>query len=361
MGTARLGTPGSIGHRPSETRAGYANPALPERAGLRRHTLAEFDAEVRKFADAAPHAKLWFRGHESATWHLRPPALRDSMPHKARDYVRRECHMFVELKRRGIALVDSPPRSDWGWLYLAQHHGVPTRLLDWSEGSHLALYFALANRKEDDTSDACVWMLNPGELNRRSRGFSDVVTLETKHPEPAILLNPYRDGTQSYRQAATLRIFKAGSRRAIRKTATKRAQCILAAIPEHVTPRLRAQRGAFVAVADDPDAISPNCSRRASSTRRSAPGPHRRLQLRVAGAGVGPGGRRRQHSVPGHDRLRRRARPPPQLMALVNLAGSAPRLAAGAPVLPGQDDKEHDGGELVGFGHAGGDAADLRP
>lgn len=223
--------------------------------GTKVYTLADFDAEVRKFADTAPHAKLWFRGHESATWHLRPPALRDSMPHKAHDYVRRECHMFVELKRRGIAFVDSPPRSDWGWLYLAQHHGVPTRLLDWSEGSHLALYFALANRKENDTSDACVWMLNPGELNRRNWGFSDVVTLETEHPEPAILLNPYRHGTQPYRQAETRRVFKAGSRRAIRKTTTQRTQRILAVIPEHVTPRLRAQRGAFVAFADDPDAL----------------------------------------------------------------------------------------------------------
>jgi hypothetical protein len=225
--------------------------------GRRAHTLAEFDAEVRKFADEAPAAKLWFRGHENVQWHLRPPALRESMPHRAYDYTRREAHMFVELKRRGVAFVDPPPRSDWGWLYLAQHHGVPTRLLDWSEGSHIALYFALASRRDNDTSDACVWALNPGELNRRNWGFSDVVTLETEHPEPAILLNPYRHGTKPYREAKMSSIFKDGSHRriAIRKTITKRAQRILAVIPEHVTARLRAQRGAFVAFADDPDAL----------------------------------------------------------------------------------------------------------
>lgn len=48
------------------------------------------------------------------------------------------------------------------WLFLMQHVGLPTRLLDWSEGALIALYFAL---KE---SDPVVWMLNPVELNRLS-------------------------------------------------------------------------------------------------------------------------------------------------------------------------------------------------
>lgn len=182
-----------------------ANKELQQlvQSGPRVRSLAEFDAEVKKFADETAQfgrAQLWFRGHADAGWHLRPPALRHTMPHKAFDYRRRECHMFVELKRRGIALVDQPPRSDWGWLYLAQHHGVPTRLLDWSEGSHIALFFAVASRQEDDTKDACVWVLNPGELNRRNWGFSDLVTVEQEHPEPAVLLNPYRHGTAPKRE-----------------------------------------------------------------------------------------------------------------------------------------------------------------
>jgi len=45
------------------------------------------------------------------------------------------------------------------WLFLARHAGLPTRLLDWSESSLIALHFAL---KE---TNPVVWMLNPLDLN----------------------------------------------------------------------------------------------------------------------------------------------------------------------------------------------------
>jgi hypothetical protein len=48
------------------------------------------------------------------------------------------------------------------WLFLMQHLRVPTRLLDWTEGALIALYFALEQEKP------VVWMLNPDELNQLS-------------------------------------------------------------------------------------------------------------------------------------------------------------------------------------------------
>ncbi len=64
-----------------------------------------------------------------------------------------------------------PDRSDFAWLFLARHHGLPTRILDWTQAALTALYFAVV---PPDEMPGALWILNPDRLNRRFSGRSGI-------------------------------------------------------------------------------------------------------------------------------------------------------------------------------------------
>lgn len=128
----------------------------------------------------------WFRGQNSSDKPLLPGLYRSD------DLPQYEFNFRNDFKIKALPFLSDTtfahPNSNWDWYILMQHYGLPTRLLDWSEGSLIALYFALFYKREDDESNACVWMLNPFELNRKTLQRAEILI----HSEE--VLRPYMDG-----------------------------------------------------------------------------------------------------------------------------------------------------------------------
>ena len=87
------------------------------------------------------HGSDWiFRGHADLGWELIPKA-------GASPISGHEAALFESWKRRAVEHVASQFASDWDWLAIAQHHGLATRLLDWTTNPLNAAYFAVREHR----------------------------------------------------------------------------------------------------------------------------------------------------------------------------------------------------------------------
>ncbi|WP_200774862.1 FRG domain-containing protein [Azospirillum argentinense] len=108
----------------------------------------------------------WYRGHPVHDWKLKPSLYRSEVPKIC------EREMLRDFKLYATEFLGQGQRSDIDWLFIAQHHGIPTRLLDWTENPLVALFFVVHDY--GNKADGRVWAINPWELNTTSIGLQSV-------------------------------------------------------------------------------------------------------------------------------------------------------------------------------------------
>lgn len=109
-------------------------------------------AKWREFIDfTLEHgSSQWlFRGVADADKHLLLPKIGRS---GSRYNASTERLLFSLFKRRAPQFVELGQLSDWDKLALAQHHGLPTRLLDWSTNPLVAAFFAVTSEPRNTRS-----------------------------------------------------------------------------------------------------------------------------------------------------------------------------------------------------------------
>ena len=222
------------------------------------HNVSELLAAVESHRERAKRTPIWFRGSTNRKHSLVPTLGRKPFN------LEQEPDLIKAFKQNAIQFVEQRPQSEWEWLFLARHHAVPTRLLDWTESPLIGLYFAThsvgipAYSDRDDGKDGALWILLPVDLNRQAS-----IELSGKRELPI-----FEDNDQNLRNYlptvmavlnAVLDSFLLPASRCVTRSACKRNT---ACLPLHTEIRARLSQ---LAMANISDAISsPPPSNRAS-------------------------------------------------------------------------------------------------
>jgi hypothetical protein len=126
---------------------------------------------IKKFSDiieiGTTFGKNWYRGHSKEFRNLIPKVFRIEYHLNRAFNSKYESSTVEEFKRVAPSIINNlPSQRDYiSWLFIMQHHGFPTRLLDWSENILVALFFSILDSYDDNGE---IWSMYPLKLNEYS-------------------------------------------------------------------------------------------------------------------------------------------------------------------------------------------------
>lgn len=140
-----------------------------------------------------------FRGQRNHAWPLGPhhlpepensDKLSDTQKRDGIDNILDENRRQFVKRCRGYFDVDLDPHNFWESQFLAQHHGLKTRLLDWTSNPLVALYFAvedILSSVNDDTC-GCVWAIKVD--NSRFKKFHEIRNVDRNAMPGWMMIHP---------------------------------------------------------------------------------------------------------------------------------------------------------------------------
>lgn len=196
-----------------------------------QHVLADFAAHRRSFV---------YRGVPAANYPLANTLQRRVLAEGGstdEDFRRLETQILTEFARRAQGFGYSRSMGLGHLIALAQHHGLPTRFLDWTSSGLTALHFAL----QGAAGDAAVWRLDWTQMHRlyEPRGRRSIRALDIED----INQLDRREGQQGYDIGSVIERFRDAD--LSQDPAKPHEYAALVTIP-FLHPRIAAQQGAFV-------------------------------------------------------------------------------------------------------------------